>query len=182
MGVDCRIELPPETRMGDIATAIAALAGIAVEIESLGNYGGVVAATKRGAVKLKPLQWSDSGGTEAQFKGNLVDGETGHTVILFPQSKMQKCAGIGGPTCVALNPPSTPFWCAIGHGLVNFFGGSIDYNDCDDTIEDYAVEKPRPWNNPDNGPFWNNFQRELAEIDPVIPADFASVAAYKVVA
>ena len=36
-----------------------------------------------------------------------------------------------------MSPPSTAFWIAIGKGLVDFFGGKLDYNDCDEKDVDY---------------------------------------------
>ena len=32
---------------------------------------------------------------------------------------------------------ASAFWCALGEALVKFFGGVVDYNDCDDSYADF---------------------------------------------
>jgi hypothetical protein len=70
-------------------------------------------------------------------------------------------------------PRSTTFWCAIGKGLVKFFGGKIDYNDCDSKKVDFS-KKPFSdrINCPSDGKPWQAFQEKLWNLLPLTSKDF----------
>ena len=66
--------------------------------------------------------------------------------------------------------------------MVNFFGGSIDYDDSDSTEVDYALSKPRKNNSPGYGKEWDDFQKAMSEIKPLTTEDLDNArryAAYK---
>ncbi len=42
-----------------------------------------------------------------------------------------------GPSIMLL-PRSTSFWLSVGKGLIDFFGGKMDYNDSDDIEINYS--------------------------------------------
>ena len=65
-----------------------------------------------------------------------------------------------------LCPPSTRFWKAIGLGLIKFFGGKIDLNDCDEIDVDKVARK-RYRNNPEDGEEWDRFQRRILNLKPL---------------
>lgn len=65
-------------------------------------------------------------------------------------------------------PPSTNFWVAIGKRLVQFFGGSIDYNDCDDVDVNFRRRNnPRHLNSPTDRDAWYKFQNRLLKLKPL---------------
>lgn len=60
---------------------------------------------------------------------------------------------------------STSFWQAVGKRLVDFFGGSVDFNDCDDIDVDYSKEPgSTDVNAPTSGEHWENFQKRILEV------------------
>jgi hypothetical protein len=159
MGVDCRIQLPDDVGVRNVAKAIGLLSGLEFEKHFLGPSHEYV-----WSVHVPGVQVGISGMPECcqiivrAIKNPLVDGEESHYVLYhFEPSE-------GGRLML---PPSTPFWCAVGDALIDFFGGKIDYNDCDDTDWDRAVPKPRGRNNPQDGEEWQRFQQELSELKPV---------------
>jgi hypothetical protein len=59
-------------------------------------------------------------------------------------------------------------WCAVGTALVNFFGGHVDYNDCDDEAtgpQKTAVPVQR--NDPSDNPEWTALQERLMTLGPL---------------
>jgi hypothetical protein len=60
------------------------------------------------------------------------------------------------------------YWKKIGRGLVNFFGGWVDDNDCDDTSINYSVKaKSNAENCPEDGEPWRKFQQRLLDLKPI---------------
>ena len=77
--------------------------------------------------------------------------------------------GDGGHT---LLPRSTPFWCAVGRQLVLTFGGTVDYNDCDES--DCDVSEPEcSLNGATNGDDWDARQRRMLDLAPLTSEDLA---------
>lgn len=84
-----------------------------------------------GAV-LDPL---DRGGVEVIFEGKHPDGVGRHDASYYfeatdPQGKQVRYLHCGS---------STAFWVTLGERLVDVFGGTVDYNDCDESEEDYTA-------------------------------------------
>ena len=74
-----------------------------------------------------------------------------------------------------LSTKSTNFWITIGKALVNFYGGFIDYNDCDAIDINYHVtEKSNEENCPGDGQEWNDFQNKLLQIKPLAATDYSN--------
>ena len=59
---------------------------------------------------------------------------------------------------------SNDFWHQVGKGLVEFFGGYVDYNDCDDIEKDFESNSMREINNPTHDLEWDLFQTDLFEL------------------
>ena len=59
---------------------------------------------------------------------------------------------------------SCAFWHQVGKGLVEFFGGYVDYNDCDNIEKDFESEGMREVNNPVDDDDWDLFQTDLFEL------------------
>ena len=81
-------------------------------------------------------------------------------------------------------PRSTAFWLAVMHRVVDFFGGTIDYQDCDDIEVDYTVPaKSLQENSPSDGEEWYVFQNRILEIKPITEKEWRSYdsrAAYRI--
>ena len=169
MGVHARIWLPDDVRVKDVASVIGILAGCpkewnhakldaeckwvhvnGVKIESFGEN---LPSCCRIIVTI-PEGW-----------GLLVDKERVHHAMYHFEGDVAS----GGRL---MRPPSTPFWIAVGTGLCRFFGGWIDYADCDATDVNRRFRKPRPTNRPNAMRPWRKFQEELATLRPVTEAEF----------
>lgn len=161
MSIDTRIWLPESVQIRDVGNVMGILAGLPFEKRSFGDgkdcwYVDVAGVSRRG-IEVMPEC------AEIYLRGSMVDGETNHFAMYYFES-----VRVGYRL---LMPRSTPFWKAIGRGLVDFFGGEVDYNDCDDIDVDYSVPNQYPEGFPlNNGP-WREFQEKMANIKPLIKGD-----------
>jgi hypothetical protein len=169
MGVDATIRLPEDVRVTDVADVMGILAGLPFTQEPLTGGGSYV--------KVKGVKVETSGCPEMviiQLTGNLVDGEPIHTAFYHFESDDGKGRQVG--------VRSTPFWIALGRQLAAFFGGSMDYNDCDEVDVNYVADKPRADNRHTSNGAWVAFQEDLAKIQPLTEYDLnraREFAAYK---
>jgi hypothetical protein len=163
MSVACNIWLPSRVRIRDVADVIGILAGLKPKkhlLEAGGEDGlwcvRVPGATYEGIKEIPEC---------ARIMVDVA-GEKHWTLYHFEPSEEGRL----------LMPPSTPFWLAIGSGLVRFFGGRLQYQDYDDKIdEEYSVDYDI---NPEDGELWQSFQERMFNLRPVNPADFKQHAAY----
>ncbi len=153
MGVDCRIILPHNVRVDDVVKVIGIAAGFKPELihETWGSY------VKVAGVKIENTSVPSM--CQINFDGRFVyyhfEAENGKGRLL--------------------NPKSTDFWIAIGRRLVDFFGGELDYSDCDIDDVDYARKsKGNNLNCPSNGKPWMSFQNRLMEIKPIHISEMSS--------
>lgn len=171
MGVDTRITLHPSARLRDVTDALGILAGLEPELHPLSI--GALAVRVPGAV----CKSYDGLGLAACAQiiltapeGRLlVDGDESHYVMYHFEWEGTEVHGARG-----LLPPSTPFWVAAGIKLVDFFGGHIDFNDCD-TIDVDHVAPPSALPAVD-GPDWQDYQHAIAAIEPITRDDMIAVA------
>lgn len=147
MGTDCKIKLPTDVRVRDVAKVIAASLGCPTSTEPGGRWTEVEGYEVRGIDTMPErcrivVKW----GTidryflyhfEPEFEGRLIM-----------------------PSCTAAN-------IALGVRLIQFFGGRLDMNDCDDIEVDLEVERPRATNNPQGGKEWDDFQADLLALKPL---------------
>lgn len=176
MGVDTRIYLPYQVRLRDAADVVGKLLGLPSE--------------------LKPLQFSDNGA-----KHVCVDGVS--TTSYGEGYGLHECAKIVLHGCTVgpwtdpefmwyfepdrgvfglamrIMPHSTPHVIAMAEGLVNFFGGAIQYQD-HTNHGDYFVESPDDFVlAPQNGDAWEAMQIRIHELKPVeVTERHWSLAAY----
>jgi hypothetical protein len=167
MGVDARITFMPDVRVKDAAMVMGVLAGLTPERYSLGRDDAVF--VKVPGVTVKPTMIPEM--AEISLAGRMVDGEADHTAYWHFES------ADGTSLCA---PRSTPFWIAVAHGLVDFFGGSIDYQDCDGGGADIRRDSPF-FNHPTDGAAWDEFQLRILNLAPLTRQDLYDampVAAY----
>lgn len=174
MGVDTRIILPSNVRIRDVAMAFAIAAGNTIHWEKSSSntkdsYGGDLKFL-RVAYKIKT---SDCSPEMAQilFEQHITRSrDTGCLAYWFWENDSNTRLII---------VRSSAFWIAIAHRIVDFFGGAIDYSDCDDNEVDYYVEAKI--NNPTGGRAWDMFYKRMSEIEPITKEDmehFEKFAAY----
>ena len=167
MGVDTRIRLPGDVRVRDVADVIGILAGRKVSWGGSGKsrwveVEGVTVESAQGVPQCANIQITPGDGVRPD-----------HIYVLY---HFEDDEGNGRVLC----PRSTPFWVAVGKRLVQFFGGTVDYQDCDDVEVDFKADKPRSRNNPSDGKPWDDFQAEKAAIVPLTKEDVETCRKYTV--
>ena len=76
-------------------------------------------------------------------------------------------------------PRSTASNIALGKRLVDFFGGFVDYNDCDNSDSDYAVaEKTADECDPQDGQPWDDFQERMFNLKPITKEEIEACRQY----
>jgi hypothetical protein len=164
MGVDCKIELSADARVFDVAIVMGQLAGLPLSEKPYVDVTGV------------QVQPASLGCANILLSGEMVDGEKNHHVLYHFE----------GPRGTRLLlPPSTPFWCAVADGLIEFFGGRVDYDDCDEVKWDREVPHPEWPNDPvsedeNDNRLYEEYQRRLRSVKP-IKVLRTDVACYKTV-
>jgi hypothetical protein len=160
MGVNSNIYLPGDVRVRDVGKVI-----------------GVLAGFKKRKIKLRHLSNDNSWYVDVEdvqiithenvpsmctirLKGDImIDGEDcHHTTYHFESDR---------GTDRFLYPIASPFWIAIGKRLCKFFGGKIDYADCDKGGINATWKSPRKNNSPDDGRPWQKFQEEIFNLEPI---------------
>lgn len=150
MGVNCRLHLPGNVRIRDVANVIGVLSGLPVR------------RRESGGVDVDGVEVRDTGEPSmAQIKlyGRMVDGEVSHETFYHFE---------GHGTSKLMTPKSRPYWIAVCGRLVMFFGGRLDYQDCDDSECDYEVRaKSDAKNQPGDDPQWSDLQDRIASLTPL---------------
>ena len=75
-------------------------------------------------------------------------------------------------------PPSTAFWVAAARRLVEFFGGYVDYNDCDCSERDYVVPDRPDIQHAEDGEQWEHFQARKLAVTPLSKEEIEKAAEY----
>jgi hypothetical protein len=151
MGANCQITLPHAVKARDVADVIVACSGVRPEKQYLGARDGWAAYCPGVTVTASPhdptlanICWRDPAGEEQRV------------LYFFEWS----AAGRG------LMPPSTAFWVAVGWRLVEFFGGSVVYNDAEGLTPDF-VRPAREDGRVEDGPEWKAFQERKLAVPPL---------------
>lgn len=170
MGVDCKIYLPDNVQIHDVARVMGIAAGLPFTKEPIGHEDAW--SVKVEGAYIDPSRVVTL--ANISLSGKLIDGEFRHDAIYhFEASQKGRL----------LMPRSTAFWIGIGRRLVDFFGGHVDYNDCDEIYDDYIkIPKSRRHNSPQDGKPWQKFQQRIAEVKPLTQEEliaFDIFASYK---
>lgn len=153
MGCDARIILPGNVRIRDVMRVIGVAVGFEAKVSPLGSS---ICTDVDGVEATTPMASSPD------FLHIKFDNR--HAYWSFEPD----CA----PGKRLLMPTSSAFWCLVGHRLVDFFGGKIDYNDCDAIDFDYERRpKGNSLNCPDDGEPWRRFHERIAKVPPITRAE-----------
>jgi len=159
MGVDCRITLPGDTRVRDVASVIGILAGHP-------KHWYVTQDKKASWIEVDRVEIANRPTMDSYCEIHLLDddGKIYHHTLFFFEWEYPL---FGRYETKGLSPNANPFWQNIGMGLIKFFGGSLDLNDCDDVRVDRWRKKPRKRNNPSTNAEWDAFQKQLDLLEPI---------------
>lgn len=181
MGVDCSVTLPDKVRLRDVAKVIGLLLGKPGRMESLRDNSGyylVVDDIKTQGTSMPECAEIIITGALSGLSGEVRDNR--RFLYHFEYSHDSrgghdaKCGRGIQPSCTALN-------IAMCVELAKFFGGVVDFNDCDGSNRDFhsPVKKDIRAN---DGEEWEKFQRRMAAVKPMSQAHidrYTEHAAYK---
>ena len=166
MSENCNIYLPNDVRFDDVCSVIGILLGHernGVALDDEHSYCHVSDVSSRLVMenrkdKYRPNIWvrgtSIPGYIIIMIKDNPIDHEFHEGGFHYEASDNMRLISGG----------NNDFWHQVGKGLVEFFGGYVDYNDCDDIRWDFDSEGMREINNPENDLAWDLFQTDLFEL------------------
>lgn len=167
MGINTHILLPVEARIEDVAQVMGILAGLKPERHQLSSAEHSWSCEVAGAKVMPSANQFGCGNITIQAPtGKLIDGENSHSCFVIA------CVGTGmykdhntrhGHW---ISTAVSPFWEAIAWGLVRFFGGEVDRNDCDDIDVDFAMPM-QPDITACDGEAWAEFQMRKMNVKPL---------------
>lgn len=172
MSVNTHIYLPCDVRFDDVANVMGILAGLDARLVPF----DATKPWKGWYVKVDGVDWRQSHTPrmciiELESAYEQADGQSSHEAFYhFENPDGSRCVSVG----------STPFWIAVGRGLVKFFGGRMTYQDTTDKV-DFRAKKPRACNSPEDGRPWCDFQKAVLAVKAVTKAELraaAKLAAY----
>jgi hypothetical protein len=173
MGVDVRVSLPGNVQVRNVANVMGVLAGCPASKRYFANDPSGGWGTAVEGVEVKSTSSPEM--AEIRLTGKLCDGEHRH----FCFYHFEPDSGEGR----LMMPRSTAFWIAVMTKVVDFFGGTIDYRDSDDSDCDYSVPaKSNQENSAGDGDAWYDLQNRILNIVPVTEEELLAAkehASYK---
>lgn len=171
MGVDCRISLPATARFRDVANVIGILLGQPFRQIRIGGsdavhveVDGIETRSASAVIECAEINIPSRDRRflyHFEFSGqsyNDHDTQCGRGLLLRSQADN----------------------IALGVALVRFFGGSVDFNDCDESDCDFAWPE-QPDIRANNGEAWDNYHRRMLALKPITKTEtskYKSVASY----
>jgi len=159
MGIDTHIYLPNDVRLHDVAQIMGLLAGCKRSNEKYRIVEGVTYRMVPSIPEMPIIHLENENG--------LIDGAKVHEAYYHFEMDDANYRLIG------VRP--TRFWIAIGYKLIEFFGGHIDINDCDNKECNKRFKNPRKHNNPDDGKPYEDFEKAMRDIEPLTDKDLANI-------
>jgi uncharacterized glyoxalase superfamily protein PhnB len=178
MGVDCKVNLPANCSVSNVAKVIAAVCGGEKTKVMFGDHSGTHCDqgwfAQVTGYEVTPTSVPEM--AQIILTMRTLDGERDH----FVNYHFEASRGEGR----VMMPRSTAFWLAVMHRVVDFFGGRIDYQDCDDKYNDYEVPAGT-WeeNSPEDGEAWYDLQNRILALEPITVEEWQQYdkdAAYKI--
>lgn len=153
MGVDLVITLPPHAAADEVADLMGIFLGKAAKLVPLSGGGDAVSCRVEG-VSVTALGRGLEGSLDIRVDGfgrvamyQLDSSSFGERYLIFR-------AGSEGVEALAL-------------ALVDWFGGRVDYNDCDGIDADHVARYPKWPFVPHDGEQWDRYQRDKAALKPI---------------
>ncbi len=162
MGVDTTLTLPPQTSVRDVATVFGILLGHEKVQMPLGTIDRGW-AVRVPAVDINPAP---------NIPACVYITEPGDFHLYHFEFNN---AGHRG-----MMRRSTPYNIALWCAMADVFGGTVDFNDCDEEFADYVVEPPHA-ERPESDEAWQAWQERLWSVEPLpknAGSKFKAVAAY----
>lgn len=167
MGIDCKLTLPAAAQIRDVADVIGALLGKPMHKRPI--YGVWSADHNHGVIAFR--QYGDLV-ERNRYEPNVpeclsIDIETSDGPRSFLYHYEWDAIGNRGMMMRAFSEN-----IALCVALCDFFGGSVDFNDCDTIRENYR-QPAREDIHRENGTAWQSFQQRKLDVQPLTKADIA---------
>jgi hypothetical protein len=174
MGVDTDLYLPPYVTVRDVGKVVGILLGCSSEIKTFSSGNGIHCVVE--GVKVKGFD-SDYG--LAECASIVIDGDQPremmyHFEFSTPNDRLHN-KGWHGIILRSYSPN-----IALFVAVIKFFGGAVDFNDCDETNIDFEVAPEdsiwgHDWSSTDNEE-WNELQHKMNALRPLSKDDLRAYA------
>jgi len=163
MSVDTHIYLSHDVHVSDVADVMGILAGLP---KGEDNFLGFWTCVVKGATVKNN---SEPACCTIYLEGDMVDGELNHHAFYsFETSNYKK----PGEAVRMISVRATPFWIAMGIGLVKFFGGYVDFYDTDAKGKDFEAPYPKDiYNCPEDCKDFDDFQSKKLNLKALTKKD-----------
>ena len=166
MGCDCNIYLQGDALSHDVMSVLGIILGFEKTQESFNH------SSKFDHVVVKDVAYGYSDGNNHKIFAKAGFSTPQYFTIEILNNPLDKEWHM--LSChfeykhLLLSGGSSNFWKTVGTELVKFFGGYIDYNDCDTYDMDFSALCPRiEGNRHENDPEFHLFQEELWKLQPI---------------
>lgn len=156
MGANCKITIPAHVRIHDFAIVFGGLSGCEITVGEFTNGERLCRSAEITGIRYRIYD----------------DMPTCPTIKLPNDRHALYHFEFDDDGNHGITPRSTPFAIALGLALVDFFGGSVDFNDCDDVDVDYQRD-PVPTYREQDGDSWQTFQDRMIAVKPITTADWS---------
>lgn len=165
MGADCRVQLPANVRVLDVANVLGKLAGLPAEQYTIGNSKAVF-------VRVNGVTITPSGANMPYYVEITITPEHDGDNLIGGLKSCQFGYSFEGPGGARhMGERSRPWRLAVFRKLVNFFGGKLDYSDFDDIeCDHYVPPKPNSENCPNTGAEWDALQLRILNLPALTEA------------
>jgi hypothetical protein len=175
MGTDCRITLPTQSRIGDVANVMGLLLGKTGELKPL--QGGSFHLDVEG-VKTVPSSMAECAFIHIDDAPlGYGEGPASRRIMYHYEYHWNSVRDVYTKSGHGMQPSCSALNIAMLVELARFFGGEVDYNDCD--AKDTNFRAPTQ---PDllvcNGKKWEAFQRRMAAVKPLTKEQIAKYQKY----
>lgn len=165
MGVNVSVKFPSGVRMSDVATVAAILLGSEKEWDKNGRWINPVPGVQRESTSVPEMAYIKL--PVKAYNNPVADEIRKSDGDLYFLSYHYE-SGKHGETSII--PKCTAAKIALCVGLVKFFGGTVDFNDCD-SVNINMRKTPRKPIAPSDGKPWVNFQKAMDTIKPLTEKD-----------
>lgn len=182
MSVSCHIYLPGNVRVKDVMDVMGILVGLPKKKNNLDDNGrNLDDGDPSWYCQVKGVSYRTTHTSEMisiELVGNFSEAAQGQRMIEDNPQNSAFCYWffeVSSPheEYRLISCGSTGFWIAVGKGLVKFFGGEVDYNDCDSIDVDFKVKKKiNSKVCPSDGVPWQEFQKRKFDLQPLTKEDF----------
>jgi hypothetical protein len=161
MGCDCKIRLPAKARVGEVADVIAKLFGCRSEIKNFDRSEGIfcdisgVKTVPSSMVECCYIEISKPCGFKYQYLYHFEAEDFGRLIM----------------------PASSALGIALGRRLVQYFGGSVDYNDCDEEEANFR-SRGYKYAYANDGKAWEKKERYKNDIKALTRAEVKNCEKY----